>query len=38
VPVRVKAELFQFSVDDFEGDMKLHSLVLKGKRQNLRLG
>ena len=29
MPVKVKAELFQFSVDDFEGDMKLHSLVLK---------
>ena len=29
VPVRVKAELFQFSIDDFEADMKLHSLVLK---------
>lgn len=29
VPVKVKAELFQFSVDDFETDMKLHSLVLK---------
>ena len=29
VPVKVKAELFQFSVDDFEVDMKLHSLVLK---------
>lgn len=29
VPVKVKAELFQFSVDDFESDMKLHSLVLK---------
>ena len=29
VPVKVKAELFQFSVDDFEADMKLHSLVLK---------
>ena len=25
----MKAELFQFSVDDFEADMKLHSLVLK---------
>ena len=30
VPVKVKAELFQFSVNDFEADMKLHSLVLKG--------
>lgn len=29
VPVKVKAELFQFSIDDFEVDMKLHSLVLK---------
>ena len=29
VPVKVKAELFQFSVNDFEADMKLHSLVLK---------
>ena len=29
VPVKVKAELFQFSIDDFEADMKLHSLVLK---------
>ena len=29
MPVKVKAELFQFSVDDFEADMKLHSLVLK---------
>lgn len=29
VPVKVKAELFQISVDDFETDMKLHSLVLK---------
>lgn len=29
VPVKVKAELFQFSVDDFEADMKLHSLMLK---------
>lgn len=28
VPVKVKAELFQFSVDDFEADMKRHSLVL----------
>ena len=25
----MKAELFQFSVNDFEADMKLHSLVLK---------
>lgn len=29
VPIKVKVELFQFSVDDFEADMKLHSLVLK---------
>ena len=29
VPVKVKAELFQFSVNDFEAGMKLHSLVLK---------
>lgn len=29
VPVKVKAELFQFSIDDFEADMKRHSLVLK---------
>lgn len=27
--VKVKAELFQFSIDDFEADMKLHSLVVK---------
>ena len=25
----MKAELFQFSVNDFEADMKLYSLVLK---------
>ena len=25
----MKAELFQFSIDDLESDMKLHSLVLK---------
>lgn len=29
VPLKVKAELFQFSVDDLEADMKLQSLVLK---------
>lgn len=29
VPVKVKAELFQFSTDDLQADMKLHSLVLK---------
>ena len=29
VPVKVKEDLFQFSVDDFEADMKLHSLALK---------
>lgn len=29
VPVKVKAELFQFSVDDLNADMKDHSLVLK---------
>lgn len=29
VPVKVKAELFQFSIDNLEVDMKLHSLVLK---------
>lgn len=29
VPVKVKAELFQFSIDDLQTDMKLHSLVLK---------
>lgn len=29
VPVRVKAELLQFSIDDLQADMKLHSLVLK---------
>lgn len=29
LPVKVKAELFQFSIDDLESDMKLHSLVLK---------
>ena len=28
-PVKVKAELFQFSIDDLQADMKLHSLVLK---------
>lgn len=29
VPAKVKAELFQFSIDDLQVDMKLHSLVLK---------
>lgn len=29
VLAKVKTELFQFSVDDFEADMKLHSLMLK---------
>ena len=29
VPAKVKAELFQFSIDDLQADMKLHSLVLK---------
>lgn len=29
VPVKVKAELFRFSIDDLQADMKLHSLVLK---------
>lgn len=29
LPVKAKAELFQFSIDDLESDMKLHSLVLK---------
>lgn len=29
VPAKVKAELFRFSVDDLQVDMKLHSLVLK---------
>lgn len=29
VTVKVKAELFQFSIDDLDADMKLHSLVLK---------
>lgn len=29
VPVKVKTELFQFCIDDFEADMKLHSLVVK---------
>lgn len=29
VPVKVKAELFQFLIDDLDADMKLHSLVLK---------
>lgn len=29
VPVKVKAELFQFSGDDLNSDMKLHSFVLK---------
>lgn len=29
VPVKVKAELFQFSIDDLNADMKLHLLVLK---------
>lgn len=29
VPVKVKAELFQFSIYDLEADMKLQSLVLK---------
>ena len=29
MPVKVNAELFQFSIDDFEADMKLQSLVLK---------
>lgn len=29
VPVKVKAELFKFSIDDLDADMKLHSLVLK---------
>ena len=27
--MKVKAELFQFSIDDLQADMKLHSLVLK---------
>lgn len=29
VPVKVKAELFQFSIDVLNADLKLHSLVLK---------
>ena len=29
VPAKVKAELFRFSIDDLQADMKLHSLVLK---------
>lgn len=29
VPAKVKAELFQFSIDDLQADMKLHLLVLK---------
>ncbi len=29
VPVKIKAVLFQFSIDDLDTDMKLHSLVLK---------
>ena len=29
MPAKVKAELFQFSIDDLQADMKLHSLVLK---------
>lgn len=29
VPVKVKAEQFQFSNDDLDADMELHSLVLK---------
>lgn len=29
VPIKVKAELFQFSIDDLQIDMKLHSLALK---------
>ena len=29
VPVKVKAELFRFSINDLGADMKLHSLVLK---------
>lgn len=29
VPVKIKAELFKFSIDDLQTDMKLHSLVLK---------
>ena len=29
VPVKVKAELFKFSIGDLDADMKLHSLVLK---------
>lgn len=29
MPTKVKAELFQFSIDDLQADMKLHSLVLK---------
>ena len=29
VPVKVKAEQFRFSINDFGADMKLHSLVLK---------
>lgn len=29
VPAKVKAELFQISIDDLQVDMKLHSLVLK---------
>lgn len=29
VPVKVKAELFKFSIDDLDAEMKLHLLVLK---------
>lgn len=29
VPVKVKAEMFRFSINDLGADMKLHSLVLK---------
>lgn len=35
VPVKVKAEQFQFSIDDLGADMKLHSLVLKELKEKM---
>ena len=35
VPVKVKAEQFQFSIDDLGVDMKLHSLVLKELKEKM---
>ena len=29
VPINIKAELFQFSINDLAADIKLHSLLLK---------